>query len=259
MIKASWVHGLVRLAYPYGSVRRVWRGPLRGMRYRVERGMGMSFAWGVGVSHWSWLRRLSWEGRCVYDIGGNRGQSALFFARLVGAGGMVVSFEPVRDIFDDLVFNVRLNRLTQVRPVCAAVADGAGTASFDFDPGASTQGKLTACEPSYVLPRARPLAVSVCTLDDLAGRELPPPDCLKIDVEGAAAAALRGATRTLAEFRPTVYIELHGPEEQQGVRDLIREHGYTAQTLDGKVVPDPTEGWHSPLWCVPKGAPALNS
>lgn len=259
MSKSSWVQRLVRLAYPYGSVRRVWRGPLRGMRYRVERGMGTSFAWGAGVPHWWWLQRPKWEGRCVYDIGANRGQSALFFARLVGPGGTVVSFEPVQDVFEDLVFNVRLNGLTQVRPVCAAVADRAGTASFDFDPGASTQGKLTNCEPTYTTRGAKSVAVSVCTLDELAGRELPPPHCLKIDVEGAAAAVLRGASRTLAEFRPTVYIELHGPEEQQGVRDLIRGHGYTARTLDGRVVPDPTEGWHSPLWCVPKGAPAHNS
>jgi FkbM family methyltransferase len=258
MSKRPWLHRLARLAYPYGSVRRVWRGPLRGMRYRVERGMGMTFAWGAGAAHWDWLRRQRWEGRCVYDVGANRGQSALFFARLVGQGGTVVSFEPVKDVFDDLVFNVRLNGLTQVRPICAAVADRAGTASFAFDPGASTQGKLTACEPSYAPSGAKSLAVSVCTLDDLAGRELPPPHCLKVDAEGAAAAVFRGASRTLAEFCPTVYIELHGPEEQQGVRELIREHGYTAQTLDGRVVPDPTVGWHSPLWCVPKGAPALN-
>ncbi len=256
MSKSFWVHGLVRLAYPYGAVRRVWRGPLRGMRYRVEHGMGMSFAWGAGAEHWEWLRRQDWEGRCVYDIGSNRGQSALFFARLVGPRGTVVSFEPVREVFDDLVFNVRLNRLNQVRPICAAVGDRAGTACFAFNPGASTQGKLTACEPTYALPATKSLMVSVCTLDELAGRELPPPDCLKIDVEGAAAAVLQGASRVLDEYRPTVYIELHGPEEQQGVRDLIREHGYTAQTLDGKAVPDPTAGWRSPLWCVPPGKEA---
>jgi FkbM family methyltransferase len=258
MLKSSLARRLARLAYPYGSVRRVWRGPLRGMRYRVGPGMGVSFAWGGGGPHLDWLRRRNWEGRCVYDLGANRGQSALFFGRLVGPGGTVVSFEPVRDVFDDLVFNLRLNGLAHVRPVCAAVADRAGTAAFDFDPGASTQGKLTTCEPTYTLPGAKSVAVSVRTLDELAGRELPPPDCLKIDIEGAAAAALRGASRTLAEIRPTIYIELHGPEEQQGVRELIREHGYTAQTLDGRVVPDPTAGWHSPLWCVPKGAPATN-
>jgi FkbM family methyltransferase len=256
MLKSSLARRLARLAYPYGSVRRVWRGPLRGMRYRVERGMGLTFAWGAGASQWDWARRQSWEGRCVYDLGANRGQSALLFALLVGPAGTVVSFEPVEVVFDDLVFNLRLNGLTQVRPICAAVADRAGTASFDFDPAASTQGKLTACEPSYVPAVAKSLAVSVCALDDLAGRELPPPHCLKVDVEGAASAVFRGASHTLAEFRPTVYIELHGPEEQQGVRELLREHGYTAQTLDGRVVPDPTAGWHSPLWCVPKGAGA---
>ena len=47
-----------------------------------------------------------------------------------------------------------------------------------------------------------------------------------------------------------IYLELHGPEEQAGVRDELVSLGYEIETLDGAVVTDPTAGWASPLWCT---------
>jgi hypothetical protein len=55
----------------------------------------------------------------------------------------------------------------------------------------------------------------------------------------------------LTEVRPSIYIELHGPEEQAAVRDEIAARGYIVQTLDGAIVHDVTAGWASPLWCSP--------
>ena len=75
---------------------------------------------------------------------------------------------------------------------------------------------------------------------------------LKIDVEGGAGAVLAGAQTLLALHRTTIYIELHGPEEQKAVRELLAKSGYQAQTLSGEVVSDPTAGWFSPLVCKPR-------
>lgn len=54
----------------------------------------------------------------------------------------------------------------------------------------------------------------------------------------------------LETYAPDVYVELHGPEEQRAVRELLLEHGYAAETLDGRSVKDPTADWRSPLWCT---------
>ena len=99
---------------------------------------------------------------------------------------------------------------------------------------------------------------TVLRLDDLL-REECPPDLIKIDVEGAAAAVLRGAARILDERGPSVYVELHGPEEQAGIRDELLSRGYVAYSSTGEVVADPVNRWVSPLWCVKRPAVGVGS
>jgi len=211
--------------------------------------MGFSFVWGRDSMNWGWFSGMVRPGITVYDIGANRGQMTLLFARLVGPTGTVVSFEPVPTLFADLIRNCELNGVGNVRPYNVAASDIGGRSGFRYSEALSTQGKLSDVEPEYHSV-AEEVIVRTCRIDDLAG-ELPAPSILKIDVEGAAAKVLAGARQTIERHRPGIYIELHGPEERQAVKVLMRDHGYTAKELSGVDVPDPTDGWHSPLWCVP--------
>src|SRR5439155_25681636 len=55
-------------------------------------------------------------------------------------------------------------------------------------------------------------------------RRLPPPDLLKIDVEGFELEVLRGASATLRSARPRVFVELHGLEaadRRRNVSDIV--------------------------------------
>ena len=54
----------------------------------------------------------------------------------------------------------------------------------------------------------------------------PPPDVIKIDIEGGAVKALHSMIRILAEFVPVMLMELHGPEEQQVAWDMLLRLGY---------------------------------
>lgn len=240
---------VARWLFPYGSIRRVLRGPGRGLRFVVQPGIGVSYALGLDNGIARFLASRVPVGATVYDLGANRGQMALLFATMVGDAGRVVAFEPVEALADALRQNARLNGFETIEVVARAVSSSGGTSSFEFNSARDTQGKLVEVEPSYRVPGAEVSEVKVVTLDEVVAAGGPPPDVVKIDVEGAAGAVLAGGVELISRFRPDIYLELHGPEEQRGVKDLISRHGYVARTLDGEVVPDPTDGWFSPLWC----------
>jgi len=244
----SMLQPFVRMAYPFGRVRRVHRGIARGLQFVVAPGIGVSYAWGsdeAAPRHFAaWIRR----GMTVYDVGANKGQMALLFAALVGPAGRVVSLEPAPDEFAHLKRNVELNHLNQVRAIQAAASETVGDVTFTYSSDRPTQGKLQDVETTYANPDARTLRVAATTLDAVALEE-PAPDVIKIDVEGAAASVLRGARELLDRAHPRIYLELHGPEEQAGVRDELLSRGYTLTTLAGEIVRDPVATWRTPLWC----------
>jgi FkbM family methyltransferase len=251
LTRTRYVQAVARRLYPTGEVRNVRRGPLKGLRFRVAPGMGFTFAWGIGVEQWD-FSSLVQPGMCVYDIGANCGQSTLHLAALVGAAGRVIAFEPVECVFANLVFNLALNSLSNVTAVPAAVSEKSGQVDFYFDANCTTQGYLAGGEPAYLLPEARAVSVRAVRLDNYNLERWPPPQLLKIDVEGGARAVLSGAKKLLTAHRPRIYIELHGPEEQQATDDLLKTFGYRARTLSGLEVQNPTVGWLSPLICEPK-------
>ncbi len=246
----SVVARLARMLYPNGSVRRVLRGPARGARFVVAPGIGVTYSLGTRDATSPGLMALVRERATVYDVGANQGQMALAFARLVGPGGRVRSFEPAPGMVEMLERNLALSAARNVSVEKVAVSDEVGSATFLFDPANPTQGKLRDVEESYTSEGA-PITVPLVTLDSIAANG-ERPDVIKIDVEGAGAQVLRGAAALIAlppGSAPVIYIELHGPEEQAGVRDCLIAAGYEARTLEGRLIPDPVAEWATPLIC----------
>jgi FkbM family methyltransferase len=249
-ITSSWpAQAIVRKVYPIGKICTIRRGPLKGLQFRISQGMGFTYAWGIGIEQWQF--GLVQSGMCVYDVGANCGQSTLPLARVVGPSGRVIAFEPVDSVFANLSFNLNLNPALQVLPVCAAAHEVSGRCAFLFRSDASTQGRLADCEPTPTMRNAETIAVRTVRLDNYNVEGWPAPQFLKIDVEGGAGSVLRGAQNLIAQCRPAIYIELHGPTEQKAVRDLLKAFRYKAQTLSGMEVSDPTIGWSNPLVCTP--------
>jgi methyltransferase, FkbM family len=218
------------------------------MRFILEPGIGVSYALGTHAAAPRCFAKWVPLGGTVYDVGSNKGQMALIFAALVGPSGRVLAFEPAPPECESLARNIRINRLDNIRVFDAAAAERRGEVIFAYAREHPTQGKLVDVEPSYVSKGADKFSVLAFPLDEILGEE-PAPDLIKIDVEGAAASVLRGARRIIEEWSPIIYVELHGPEEQAGIRDELLVRGYVARTLSGDVVVDPTSGWKSPLWC----------
>jgi FkbM family methyltransferase len=250
MVMTSVAERAARLLCPFGSRRRVLRGPARGMRFVVEPGIGLTYvvaARGAAPPFW---RELVRPGMTVVDVGANKGQMALIFAQLVGPTGHVVAIEPAPRECGSLARNVQLNRLAHVTVLQVAAGEAHEDLAFAYATDRPTQGKLMSVEESYRVATAEIISVRTAPLDDLVAG-LAAIDLIKIDTEGAAAVVLKGAKRTLDQQSPTVYLELHGPDERAAVRDHLLARGYWAHTLDGAVVSDPVDGVHTPLICTP--------
>ena len=238
---------VARILYPYGSVRRVLAGPIRGTKYVVEPGMGVSFSLGQGMNYDFLAQRVS-AGMTVYDIGANRGQMALFFSNLVGTNGTVVSFEPVPSLFNSLDANLCLNQLDNVRPIQQAVSDETGQISFFFDPDRSTKGRLKKLVSAESTFEGEELTVDTTTIDSLIADGCPTPDVIKIDVEGGAEGVLAGAARLLTGAKPLIYIELHSRLEMEAIGKHLLSRSYVAESLSGRRINDPNCDPVDALW-----------
>jgi FkbM family methyltransferase len=169
----------------------------------------------------------------VWDIGGNLGLFALP-AALKAATGHVYVIEPDVDLAANLCRSLRLrdNKGLNVTVVCLAVSASDGVAAFQISKFSRAMNKLKAAgswhESQIVTEELR--MVPTMTIDTLV-KSLKPPTALKIDVEGAEVDVLKGASATIAAFRPAVLIE--GPNELWGpMHDFFEKQRYIL--LDGE-------------------------
>ena len=207
-------------------------GVLKGFRMRVDWQLHRSFAYG------SWepevVRSIQdhvHSGTRVLDIGAQSGFYSLLLSRLVGPEGTVFAFEPLPANFRILEENLRLNSIQNVMIRREAVSDFSGNISFDFprEEVSLIAGPLL---PSDNLGTFQVPAIS---LDEFVRQTGGPIHFIKMDVEGAETAVLRGAVQTLKAFHPSMVVELHYDLPQDGLHPaitLLQELGYQIEWLN---------------------------
>jgi len=131
---------------------------------------------------------------------------------LIGPEGRIYAFEPEENNLSYLRRSIEFNRITNVEVMACAVSDTDGVQAFDRRGGAFS-GRLVAAGH-----KGRIRDVPVRSLDSLTARScLRAPSLCKIDVEGAEADVLMGASGVLARDRPTILVEMH-PDNPDGMR-----------------------------------------
>jgi FkbM family methyltransferase len=173
------------------------------------------------------------EGMNFFDIGAYVGWHSIRAARIIGASGRIVSFEPDPTNRRQLEANLALNGVKN----CLVVPLAAWSKTGD-ELGWYTQKSSDCCR---IDEAARSATVKTTILDDLAADlGLDRLDWIKIDVEGAEAEVLRGAKEILRKHRPLLFIEIHNTVRT--VRDLLGSYGYSIvrEEFDGS--PEP-HGW----------------
>jgi len=171
---------------------------------------------GSALVIWSLLR----SGDVFVDVGANFGYLSCVAAQAVGKAGLVISLEPNRQAFNELLGRGLVN----VFPFNFAVGDTCGE-------------NLSVVRPFY-----RQSTGSFCvsgrgvqsvTLDYVYEKfKRPLIRFIKVDTEGMELAVLSGARRLLEERRPYVLLELEKRHaDRYGYRtdevfDLLKEFGY---------------------------------
>ena len=219
---------------PKRSIVRVMSGPSAGTKWVV--GSAPHGAW-LGTLERSKLRHFVAHvkpGNTVWDIGANVGLYAVASARAAGSTGTVVAFEPIPLNLDFLRRHKDLNRLDNLTVVEAAVFDRSGALHMQFGDSPS----------EFHVSDEGAIEVDAIDLDTWSRASAGgAPDIVKIDVEGAEAAVLRGGHDVFSRHRPLVYLALHGDEPRERCQAMLQSWGYRLTPLDGADDPSASDEW----------------
>ena len=155
------------------------------------------------------LKRLLSQDSHGVDVGCHIG-SFLSLLNRYAPKGAHIAFEPSM-----AKFNLVRRRFPSASIHCCAVADSDRIGEFEEDVARSGYSRLK----GSALPSNTTITfkVKICKLDT-ALREVSRIDLIKLDIEGAELAALRGAELTIRKFLPTLIFEC-------GSEYWLNEHG----------------------------------
>jgi FkbM family methyltransferase len=211
---------------PANSQVRVLQGPLRGKKWIAGSSNHGCWFGSYELSKQRAFAAALRPGHVVYDLGANVGFYSLLASVLVGPQGRVFSFEPAPRNLLLLRKHLALNGIINCTIYEAAVSDSKGFANFN-PAGDWSEGHLTA-------ESANSFTVPTVSLDGLVlSGELPLPQVMKCDIEGAEYSALKGAVKVLQEAAPVIFLSTHGSEVRRNCHDLLANLGYSLCSLDG--------------------------
>ena len=144
----------------------------------------------------------------LYDVGANIGFHSLYLAHELPQL-QCWCFEPAPVNLERLRYNRQLNSGVDARLHIAPVALGATRSQLPlYEAGADNRGMHSLAAADAL---TQGTLVEVWALDDWLQAQplpIPPPTAIKLDIEGGEWQALQGMQQLLAQYRPTLCIEL---------------------------------------------------
>ena len=213
---------------------RIRRGPLSGRPFfcnmRRERDYYAGL-WEVDLV--AFLESRLQPGDVFYDIGVHNGYFGLIAAQCVGPSGRVLGFEPNpanRTIINrNIALNPDLAPLINLHPF--AVSDASGKMRF-VAAGDSATGHLQHEAGSH--PGG--YEVDVVSVDEFVALGAPPPQVVKMDIEGGERWALPGMRQTIERHRPLIVVEIHDADAWNALRQVVAQYDYKLSNLSGEEI-----------------------
>ncbi|MCR8577876.1 FkbM family methyltransferase [Streptomyces sp. Isolate_219] len=207
----------------------------------IQRFVYLFGLWEPHMTHW--LQRRLRPGDTYIDVGANVGYFSLLASQLVGEEGRVVAIEASPTFHARVLQHAEINGCSNLRTVNAAVADERKTVTLIL---ASSSNMGAASIVPYGGPAESTLEVEAYPLpqvldaDDIAGARV-----IKIDVEGAEGAVIRGLAPVLDKLRPDAEITVEvTPERMEALGEspgelltTMREHGFHVYRLPNSYAP----------------------
>ena len=172
------------------------------------------------------LRDLIQPGAVIYDVGANIGYVSLLLAKAAGETGKVFAFEAMPENAERWHRNMALNGMESRTSLFAgAVTQTEGPVRFLVHASGGMGKAAGSAGRTYTYPLE--ITVPGISLDEFVF-ELgnPIPQVVKMDIEGGEVLALPGMRRLLAETRPLMLMELHGPESSRLAWETLTSAGY---------------------------------
>jgi FkbM family methyltransferase len=204
---------------PGDSTVPILRGPLRGLKWTTGASSHACWTGTYEVENLALFAAAVSPGSSVYDVGANVGIYTLLASQQTGPAGSVYAFEPNPRNLRYLHRHVALNQLNNCLVMAVAVSDKEGTERFSAATWEHPMGRLA---------QDGELKIPTVTLDACVygRRQLRSPDVVKIDVEGAELLVLLGASQTLTEYHPRLFIETHGTQQHRDCHEFLVAKGY---------------------------------
>jgi len=211
-----------RLPARFGG-RRLWVTPAAALAY--FRSLN-SHTWD---DLYDFAQQFVRQGDSVWDVGANLGVLSFAAAHQAGATGEVLAIEAdgwlvelMRRSADEF-----LSAAAPVEVLCCAIAAENGLQLFARPERARSGSHLTSTTgagDALLGPTVSTHPVITTTLDWL-GTHRRKPDVIKIDVEGAELAVLRGAHHILLHHRPRLLLEVYESNADE-ITELLHSLGY---------------------------------
>jgi FkbM family methyltransferase len=157
------------------------------------------------------------EGFVVYDVGAHAGFHSLFCGLLVGPSGCVIAFEPNPENRSSVERQKTINSSLPLTILPFALSDQCATLKLDTSPG-SSQGRVA---------ENGDVTVEALTIDSLVSQgQIPPPQLIKIDVEGHEEQVIRGSLKTLLKYKSIILCDYNDDSTFLAVNELLSPLGY---------------------------------
>ncbi len=186
------------------------------------------------------LKEVLEPGMVFFDVGASIGYHSVTASEIVGETGKVVSFEPMRNVYEVLKLNSQLH--PNITPEQFAV-NGQGVDYMELQYFGVRHSELSTSFESprthRKLPKPEIVTVKSVSLDEYVERNNISPDVIKIDIEGGEMGALIGASQIIREYRPAIIFEggdigrIHENRTRACI-DYLVKFGYTFRAHDSK-------------------------
>jgi len=236
----------------------VLRGPAKGLWFKFDliKKKESAYLWGrYDTEILRKIQKICKPGWTVWDCGTYLGFYTAFFARLVGSKGKVVAIEPDPFNIDRTKQNIALNGFDNVEFFQAAIGRPIGQAEFLLNEGSNSHldGTWVWGVDKELASKQHRILVKCLSLDQLIEeQEIPAPNLIKLDIEGAEEVALKYTIKIITQFKPMIVLELHHPECDRAAWEFAKESNYSLVSLDSGKACLKREDVFGTLLCTPQ-------